>query len=172
MELINKAINKLETAKRTRRYNHANTNRSPENTKYLSSIAKYINREYTEADDKEKWLKAYEMQQNRANSLRNRRDIEFGNDNFEEILNDFKKARDALYEDYKWKRYNISEIWSKWEESSYDVTNANPAANLNATIPFCEPKNCTMHIGITASVFGALILLLAVLTKLSKKFLA
>ena len=170
MELINKAINKLETAKRTRRYNHANTSRTPENTKFLSSIAKYINREYAEAEDKVAWLKAYEMQQDAAKNLRNRRDIEFGDDNFEEILNDFKNARDALYEEYKWKRYNISEIQRKWEELNYDKESTIPNTYLNVTDISCEPKNCSMHVGITASVFGALILLLVLLIKLSKKF--
>ena len=117
------------------------------------------------------------MQINSNKNIRSRRDISSNEDSFKEIINDFKKARDALYEEYEWKRYNLSEIWSKWDQAKNSKINStinNSTANLTTDFicepKNCEPKNCTMHVGVTASIFGALILLTVAFLKLIKKF--
>ena len=169
MELINRAISKLETAKRSRRFSHDHKNEAK--TKFLSNIIKYIDEANTNENDKEVWLKAYEMQSNRAKAARNRRDINSDENALKEILNDFKKARDQLYEEYEWKRYNLSEVWSRWEEKSGNKITINPINCTNDAIPYPNEgsHDCTTHIGVTASIFGAIILLVALLLKLTKK---
>ena len=163
MELINKAISKLEDSKRSRRHNRNI------DAIYLNSIPKYT-RQLTAEEDKEAWLKAYEMQSNNAKNARSKREVNTENDNFEKIINEFKMARDALYGEYEMKRYNLSEIWNKGDDTkNFTIHSSDNSAENSTTEYSCNPTDCTKHIGITMSIFGALILLTVTLLKLIKK---
>ena len=153
MELINDAITQLgETRKSSRAIRH-NAN---------GSISKRNN-------TKEEWLKAVEMQINDGGSNRNRREADFNDKKLKDMVNDFKKVRDSLYEEYDWKKFNLSEVWKKWD-NTIEVRRLPSDKPLNTTIPCAQTVcNCHTEIGATAAIFGAFFLLAICIMKLMKK---
>ena len=147
MELISSVINRYENNKRSRRFTHI----------------KNILDKYSDQNDKEEWLKAYEMQQDISKSHRNRRNINYEDDNLEMLMDDFKKARDSLYNENDWSKYNLTDVWGSIDDNrSYTDCN-NTGYQTNQT-----QDNCIKEIGISATIFGALFILALCLFKLLK----
>ena len=151
MELINKAIEKLGSSRKFSKVSRHNT--IPSTTKSNST--------------KEEWLKAMEMQIDSNGSDRRRRSINTKEKELDNLVSDFKKARDSLYEEYDWKRYNLSDIWKKWD-NTVKVARL-PSDDFYPNNTSTESCACTIEIGATATIFGALILLAFCIMKLVKK---
>ena len=142
MELINEAITHIgETRKIGRAIRH-NSN---------GSLAK-------PNSTKEEWLKALEMQMNEGNSNRNKREAEYSDRKLKDMVDDFKKVRDSLYEEYDWKKYNLSEIWKKWDNTiKVERLPSDKLPNTTNAFPCTyTDHNCHTEIGTTAAIFGAL----------------
>lgn len=156
MELINDAIQKLGAS---RKFN------KPSRHNAAPSLFKQNN-------TKEEWLKAVEMQIDAGKSDRKRREVDSNNEKLKKIIDDFKKVRDSLYEEYEWKHYNLSDIWKKWDNTMQVARLPSDAFINNNTNPVpCthSQSNCAIEIGATAATFGALILLAICVLKLLKK---
>ena len=151
MELISAAISRFETNKRTRRFNHLKSNFDS----------------FPESDVKEEWLKAYELQQDAMKNHRNRRSINYEDDNLETLMDEFKKARDTLYNENDWSKYNLTDQWSNLKDQMEYESQNKTYKNDEFQYGLAQ-NNCTKEIGISATIFGAMILLAFGMWKLFK----
>ena len=156
MELINEAITQLGSSRKINKINR------------LNSIHSHTKSNNT----KEEWLKAVEMQMNEGISNRKRREAENKEKKLKDLVDDFKKVRDSLYEEYNWKKHNLSDIWKKWDNTvkvarlPSDIV----TKNISVSDPCTKAEyNCTFEIGATTTIFGALILLAFCVMKILKK---
>ena len=155
MELINEAITQFGESRKVSRAIRHNAH---------SSVPKRNN-------TKEEWLKAVEMQMNEGSTNRNRREAISNEKKLKDMVNDFNKVRDSLYEEYDWKKFNLSEVWKKWD-NTIKVERIPSDKPLNVSDPFpCTQSehNCHTEIGVTAAIFGALFLFAICVMKLMKK---